>query len=215
MPTNHEHDEEAPPYSVLGSLRSLIPNHDRVSFAEALRVAEKQATKLLHLHPSTSVPIPTELITRLPKVEVEYTNHVASGATFWHHDLQTWIIHLSRSDSPRRQRFTLAHEYKHIIDHGRHHLLYKGTHKTTAEAQAERAADYFAGCLLVPQQLLKRAWDNGVRQIHKLAHEFHVSEHAIVVRLRQCGLIDYRTQAKLFGHYGIKYSTPEIEETSA
>ncbi|PEG33320.1 Zn peptidase [Mycolicibacterium agri] len=184
-----KHEREAPPHSVLGSLRALIPTHDRVAFAEALRVAEQQANKLLHLHGHPKLPIPAELIMELPKVTVEYTRHIVSGATFWHHHRQTWIIHLSRSDSPRRQRFTLAHEYKHIIDHGRHHLLYKGTRRTTAETQAERAADYFAGCLLVPRQLLKRAWHNGVTQTHRLAELFHVSEQAIEVRLRQCGLV--------------------------
>lgn len=216
MHLRHEEEREASPHSVLGSLRALIPAHDRVTFAEALQVAERQADKLLHLHGHAKLPIPTELITALPKVAVEYTRHLASGATFWHHHRQTWIIHLSRSDSPRRQRFTLAHEYKHIIDHGRFHLLYEDSDTTTTKAQSERAADYFAGCLLVPRHLLTRAWDNGVRKTHKLAQLFYVSEQAIVVRLKQCALIDRRNPAQPLGHVGVKYySGSNSEEISA
>lgn len=32
-----------------------------------------------------------------------------------------WIISIAEGDSPARQRFTLLHEFKHIIDHGHTH----------------------------------------------------------------------------------------------
>ena len=50
------------------------------------------------------------------------------------------------------------------------------------------AADYFAGCTLIPKRDLKRAWGNGIQRTTDLAHCFGVSEPAIRVRLAQTGL---------------------------
>ncbi|MBK6886858.1 MAG: ImmA/IrrE family metallo-endopeptidase [Tetrasphaera sp.] len=58
----------------------------------------------------------------------------------------------------------------------------------TARQQAETAADYFAGCALVPKRELKRAWGLGIQRIDDLAAHFGVSQHAIEVRLDQTGL---------------------------
>lgn len=176
--------------SVLGTLRAITPARDNVTYAEALRVAELQANKLLNLSRLAEPPVSSEIITTLPKVSIEYIKSVAtSGASFWNKHRRTWVIQVSRSDSTCRCRFTLAHEFKHIIDHGRQHLLYRGTHRTSAETQAERAADFFAGCLLVPRRLLVRAWRSGIHKSSDLAQLFHVSEQAIAVRLRQTGLV--------------------------
>src|SRR5690554_2113108 len=80
------------------------------------------------------------------------------------------------------------HEFKHVIDHGRTHQLYTGDRRTTPHEQAERAADYFAGCALVPRTALKHAWGNGLQHPATLADHFSVSEAAIRVRLDQTGL---------------------------
>ena len=178
------------PLSVLGSLRAVIPERADVTFSEALRIAELQASKLLERHHITDAPVPRELITELPKLTIRYGTQLISGACYWDMKAGSWVIQLSRADSWQRRRFTLAHEYKHIIDHGRQDLLYRGTRRTTAALQAEHAADYFAGCLLVPRRLLKRAWGNGVQRTAELARLFEVSEQAVGVRLRQCGLVD-------------------------
>lgn len=87
-----------------------------------------------------------------------------------------------------RQRFTLFHEYKHVVDHGRTGLLYRGTPGRSPEQQAEQAADYFAGCVLMPKRLVKLAWGNGIQAPAVLAALFDVSERAAEVRLAQLGL---------------------------
>lgn len=176
--------------SVLAYLRGLIPVRDAITFPEALRIAELQANKLLELHGIVDGPVPTEVISELPKLIIENTGRLVSGATFWNKHHQAWVIQLSRADSPARRRFTLAHEYKHIIDHGRQTVLYRKTRTRSAAAQAEQSADYFAGCLLVPRRLLKRAWGNGIQDASELAQLFEVSEQAVGVRLRQTGLVD-------------------------
>lgn len=178
--------------SVLASLRALIPQRTVTSQTEALRIAEHQATRLLELHSIDSGAIPTDLILELPKIEVELVDAPVSGASFWNG--RAWIIQLNKHENYRRQRFTLAHEYKHIIDHNRADTLYTGTRDGSAQQQAEQAADYFAGCFLVPKKLLKRAYFSGIQRTADLADVFQVSEAAMAVRLRQTGIVEPATR---------------------
>lgn len=182
------HQRQQPSTSVLGDLRTLVPAHSRVTFTEALRIAERQANRLLELRHVTSGPIASELISELPKITIEYTSGLVWGASFWDANRQAWVIHLSHAEPPAHNRFTLAHEFKHIIDHGRQTMLYQGTRQSDPAAQAEQAADYFAGCLLVPRKFLKAAWKSGVQTTGELADMFQVSEYTIGNRLRQIGL---------------------------
>lgn len=172
--------------STLASLRRLIPTRESIAFNESLRVAELQAAKLLSLFDINDGPVPSELITELPRLRVVYGDLPASGTSHWNGE--EWIITLNRHEAHARQRLTLAHEYKHIIDHGSTKRLYTGSWRHSEEAQSEQAADYFAGCLLVPRRLLKRAWGNGIQSPDALARHFNVSVPAITVRLAQTGL---------------------------
>lgn len=174
--------------SVLATLRGLIPNREVRSQEEAKRVAEHQATRLLELHRIESGPVPVEFIADLPKIEIEIVDAPVSGASFWNG--ANWIIQLNKHEPFCRQRFTLAHEYKHIIDHNRADALYIGSRDATPAEQAEQAADYFAGCLLVPKKLLKRAYYGGMQRTADLADYFQVSEAAMTVRLRQTGIVE-------------------------
>lgn len=182
--TNYNADESR---SVLGHLRALIPERN-CSFDEALRVAELQALKLLQLLRVEAAPVPSEIITELPRIDVQLRPIPMSGLSYW--DGTSWIIALNRSEPGTRQRFTLLHEYKHIIDHGRVRGLYRGNGNLSAEQQAERAADYFAGCALMPRPLMKRAWASGLQTPDRLARLFETSERAISVRLAQLGLVE-------------------------
>ena len=177
--------------STLGSLRSLIPTR-RCRFLEALRVAELQASRLLDIYRIEEAPVPMELVSELPRIEVQYRPIPMSGLSYW--DGQNWVIGLNRAEPLTRQRFTLLHEYKHIIDHGSVRNLYPGSGRTSAEQQAEQAADYFAGCVLMPRKLLKRAWASGLQTPDQLARHFQTSERAIGVRLAQVGLVDRATR---------------------
>lgn len=179
-----------PTRSVLASLRACIPTRNDITPSEAFRIAELQANRLLELHAITTWPIPRDIISELPKIRILPTRSLADGASFWDNRSEQWIILLNTADSWRRQRFTLAHEYKHIIDHTTRHQLYHDRPSSSAQRQAEHTADYFAGCLLIPRRLLKRAWGQGIQRTDELAHLFQVSEQAIGVRLRQTGLVE-------------------------
>lgn len=182
--------------SVLALLRACVPPHDNITFDEALRIAERQATKLLELHRISDGPVPDSVITGIPHIRIINTARLGSstfvdGASMWDAKARRWVILLNRASTVQRQRSTLAHEFKHILDHPIDNL-YKATHRLRSSRQAEHAATYFAGCLLIPRELLHRAWHNGIRSPAALAELFQASEHAITVRLRQTGLMENR-----------------------
>jgi len=171
--------------STLGRLRSIAPSTGELSFDEALRVAELQAARIAELVGGFD-RLTEATIGQLPRVRVVQEDLGVSGMSHW--TGTEWLITLNERDSLRRQRFTLLHEFKHIIDHGTTHRLYTGSQRASTKVQAERAADYFAGCALVPKRELKSAWGQGIQGIPALAAHFDVSEEAIVVRLSQTKL---------------------------
>lgn len=182
------HDEPSttePPTSVLATLRRLIPTRLDITFAEALQIAEVQAARLLALTGIDEGPIPDEVITELPRIRVIRADLPVSGLSHWNGT--HWVITLNASEPRTRHRFTLAHEYKHIIDHGSRDRLYRGS---LAELQSEKAADYFAACLLMPRLFVKRAWGNRLQQLKELANHFDVSLPAMRFRLEDIGLLE-------------------------
>lgn len=177
--------------SVLGRLRALTPRRKDVTYDEALRIAELQAARLTELLGGAD-GVTEERIARLPRIRVVYEAIGVSGMSHW--TGENWLITLNTGDSPARRRFTLLHEFKHIVDHGSAGLLYLGSRRASAPEQAEHAADYFAGCALVPKRDLKRAWGSGMQRIPDLAAHFGVSEQAISVRLSQTKLDAFNDQ---------------------
>jgi Zn-dependent peptidase ImmA (M78 family) len=176
--------------SVLANLRALVPDRP-LSFTEALRIAELQAYRLRRLLSVDDDAFPTELIAELSRLRVvEKPNLPVSGASYWAGG--AWVIALNSSEPWQRRRLTMLHEFKHIVDHGRQNLLYRGTSRTTGEQQAEQVADFFAGSVLVPKQLLKSAYGKGLQRPGDLAELFAVSTRAIEVRLAQTGLTEPR-----------------------
>lgn len=100
---------------VLASLRSLIPIR-LLDFREAMQIAELQAARLLELTSSSDWPIDSAVIAGLPRIRIQYCDLPTSGKSYW--DGHNWVIALTAAEPATRQRFTLLHEYKHIIDHG-------------------------------------------------------------------------------------------------
>jgi hypothetical protein len=183
----------------LARLRDLVPIR-ALTHGEALRIAELQATRFLALSEIAEPPVPESIITRVPKIEVRRISPWAvSGCTDW--TKGTWLIVIRGSETGVRQRFTIAHEFKHILDHRFVHLLYPTTRGVSAHQRAESVCDYFAGCLLVPKVWLKRAWGNGSQDIGTLARSFGVSQAAMKTRLLQTGLITYEDRCGTTGGY--------------
>ena len=172
--------------SALSELRALVPRRP-LRYTEALRIAELQAQRLLTLAGIADAPVPTDLFSRLPRIEVVFADDSpVSGSAHW--DGHDWIIVVNAREREPRRRASLAHELKHVIDHTTHSFLYSGMPRMTAAEQAERAADYFAGCLLMPTNWLKQASADGCRTAEQFASRFGVSSRLADKRLHQVGL---------------------------
>lgn len=181
--------------SVLARLRDLLSPGYCPDFPETLRLAERQAEAFLRLTglADSDRPVPARLITGLPRIKVVCEPIAESGMSQYVGG--TWLIVLNSRDHRLRQRFTLAHEFKHVLDHHDAKVLYTGRHwlpddERAAEAvrQRERAADHFAGCLLMPDRQVTRLWTDGLHSPDALADHFDVSTAAMRVRLEQLGL---------------------------
>ena len=189
------------PQSIIRQLRSLMPLRP-LEEHEARSIAERQAIKLLELLGQHEPSVNVGLIIELPRVEVkvEPNLHVGGVSGFSQWSRGRWLIVVNRDDSPTRRRFTLSHEFKHVLDHPFVKVIYSelGENDADRNRMTEQICDYFAGCLLMPRNWLKRAWANGVQDQAALAAMFDVSEAAMAIRLQQIGLTEPRARQAHF-----------------
>ncbi|MBV9661871.1 MAG: ImmA/IrrE family metallo-endopeptidase [Acidimicrobiales bacterium] len=174
--------------SLITHVRDLVPLRS-LRPVEAYRLAELQADTLLKVLDITEPPVPVEFVADLPKVQVRYVAHwPSSGMTRWTH--ATWTVVINSSEPAVRQRFSLGHELKHILDDRFKDIIYPNDGPMSEERLQESVCDYFSGCLLVPKRWLRQAWTEGLQNSFLLARHFDVSEPAIQVRLSQIGLTE-------------------------
>lgn len=183
---NHNHTTAE--RSTLTLLRGLVPNRD-LSPREAYLIAELQANRLLRHFNIQTDAVPDETISELPRIRIEREHGLpVSGSAHWNG--RYWIISLNADEHPLRQRFSLAHEFKHVIDHTVMDRLYHDRIGISAYEQSERIADYFAACLLMPKRTVKRLWFQGSQNVNHLADLLQVSPAALRYRLNQLGLTE-------------------------
>ncbi len=173
--------------SALTTLRALVPRRT-LTASESLTIAELQANRLLELFSISGPRVPTELITELPRIEVRLDLDLpVSGSTHWKRG--RWIITLNANEPGARRRFSLMHEFKHILDHTTKQYLYGDVANDHHVAQlAERSADQFAASLLMPKRWIKREWFDAGQRISVAARRFDVSPRALTVRLWLLGI---------------------------
>lgn len=173
----------------IAEVRSLAPRRLLPTW-EARVLAERQAGRLIRALRVEEPPFPEQAIECLPRVDVRYVGQRRlAGALQWTGG--HWCIAVNRDDTWGRQRFSMCHELKHLIDHPLKDALYRDGRFGSAHIQAERAADYFAACLLMPKSWVKRVfYEEGVRDERVLARRFQVSVAAMRVRLDQLGLYE-------------------------
>lgn len=173
---------------VVSRLRDLVPLRP-LRYSEAMRLAELQAQRFLAISGVTEPAVPERVMTELPHVKVTRVSPFpTSGATHWVRG--NWMVVLNGSEPITRQRFSLAHEFKHIVDHRFVDLMYSGFPDAERDEMVERLCDYFAGCILMPRPWVKRLYYSGVQQLPMLAQTFGVSQAAMSVRLKQIGIAE-------------------------
>ena len=101
--------------SILASLRSLVPQRP-LSPGESIRIAELQANRLLQHFQIETPAVPEEIVSELPRIRIVRERCLpVSGSAHWNG--RHWIVTLSADEHPCRQRFSLMHEFKHVLDH--------------------------------------------------------------------------------------------------
>ncbi len=175
----------------IAECRLLCP-HRPLAPWEARAVAERQAHRFHALMRITEPPFPEQAIEYLPRVQVHYVKaRTISGAIRWRHD--TWQVLINSDTTWGRMRYSLAHELKHLLDHSLRHAIYSDSRFGSAGSAAERAADYFAACLLMPSVWVRRCfYSEGYRDPRVLARRFKVSTTAMRYRFDQLGLPQWR-----------------------
>ncbi len=117
------------------------------------------------------------------------------------------VIVVNSQFSLERRRLTLAHELAHRLIEG----------SGMAEKEIERAANLFAGAFLMPKEHLLREVGKhrqalGYKELIGLKRIYRVSGAALLMRLRQIGVIDESTLIYAFQTIARGWRTQEPEE---
>lgn len=182
---------------IVKDLRDVLPKRP-LAYHEAMRLAELQAVKLLAAWGMTKPPVTESVISALPRIEVERIAPLpasVSGGAKWVKGL--WVIVLNAAEPLVRQRFSLAHEFKHVLDGTAAEFHYPAIGAMSNEARTEQICDYFAACLLMPKVWVRRAFVNGPQDLRTLARTFGVSVSAMNIRLQALGLIPKIPRCKI------------------
>jgi len=167
-------------------LRALLPGR-AMTWSEAHSVAERQAALLLDLLHISEPPVPQFVISSLPGIVVDWredwpTSGMAVQAG------SHWRIVLKKSEPRQRQRFSLAHEFKHVLDDPVIDSTHAHLKPHRQKERAERLCNYFAACLLMPRPWVKHDYRGGMQRVATLARRYYVSQEAMTTRLSELGL---------------------------
>lgn len=191
--------------TVIEQVRDLMPRRP-LSLTESYSVAERQAYKLLELLEISAPHVTYDKLLQLPNLEIElepsYLMPHFAGVS--HFSKGHWVVFVDKNDILGRRHFTLAHEFKHVIDHPLDKLVYARLGYSDEErrrAHIEAICQYFAACFLMPKAWVKNSWANGIQDVYNLASLFQVSVTAMEVRLRQMGLLDDETDRDVRAYF--------------
>lgn len=96
-------------------------------------------------------------------------------------------IYLNEKDSPQRRLFTAAHEIAHVRLHPNdNHIDYRNL--LNSHEIKERESNFFAACLLMPEDDFKKRWHKCNGDIADLSYFFGASKAAISYRAEELGL---------------------------
>lgn len=119
-------------------------------------------------------------------------------------------ILLNRSNMPWRRNYDLAHEFFHIITWA-NFPLNKVHCESGKKSMAEKLADAFASCILLPEESLIESFDArlkdgqiGFLDLIDIARDFSVSIQALLYRLVNLGRIKKKEVSKILEEGTIK-----------
>jgi hypothetical protein len=167
-------------------LRRVVPARP-LSLTEARSLAERQAALLIDLMHLSEPPIPMFVISSLPGIYVEWKEDWPVSGT----SVRTgshWRIVIRAEECRQRQRFSLAHEFKHVLDHPTIAATQSHLKPHRRQPRGEQMCNFFAACLLMPRPWIKHDFYGGMQSVRALARRYYVSEEAMRTRLHELGL---------------------------
>lgn len=178
---------------LLSNLRALTPNRP-LTYGESLQLAHLQAARfrrwvgadepeinLIGLVKQQLVPVSFVPSYRLNGESGLTTNAVADKVQMF----------INENEPLARQRFSLLHEFKHVLDFEHADVLHAKLGRGNTKLQAdmiEWICNEFAGHVLMPTALVKRSWLR-LQDLPTTANLFNVSVEAMATRLERLGLI--------------------------
>lgn len=171
------------PTSLIARLRAIAPEAPR-DLAAALDTARRQARVLLELTEIHEPPVDPAILLLDPKIELVHSPELdaASGACRWIGS--RYVIAVNEREPAPRQRFTAFHEFKHAIDGAATTAVLARFSRAGRRPAPEFVADYFAACVLMPDDWLDAAVRHA-RDLDHLTDYFGVSRQAMEIRLRE------------------------------
>jgi len=183
--------DQMPP-GLLARLRAMVPKR-ALGWSEAEQLAERQANRLRAQLDVLGPLLREEDIANLPWLTISRRERLPTSGVATKTDFG-WLIVLKGDEPMVRQRFSLAHELKHVLDDELVDRspdgLYPSIGGYSPHERAERVCDRFAAALLMPKAILRADWADSIQDIATLARRYDVSRAAMRVRLSQLGLIE-------------------------
>lgn len=179
--------------TLIAELRGIAPSRP-LSYGESLQVARLQASRLRRWAKANTPDINLAWLLNQATVPV---NLVPSHKLNEESGLTTNAIsgrlemYLNRAEPAKRQRFSLLHEFKHVLDFDAADQLHAHLGSGNPQAQAnqiELIANEFAGQALMPKRLVVSTWVK-TQNLALTAGLFNVSLEAMKTRLTRLGLI--------------------------
>ena len=178
---------------LIAELRKLAPNRP-LSYGESIQVARLQAAKLRALLGIDTPEINLMWLIQQAVVPVRFVpSHELnedSGLTTDLIDGQLQIF-INEAEPAIRQRFSVLHELKHVLDFPHAKTLHGRLSSGDAALKGnmiEWIANDFAAHVLMPTPLVKRVWHK-TQDVTLSASFFNVSREAMTTRLTKLGLI--------------------------
>lgn len=183
---------------LLAELRAVAPDRP-LTYGESLQVGRLQAARLRRWAEADEPDINLIWLVEQRAVPVYFVpSHrlgEQSGLTTDQVNDRVEMF-INQSEPPLRQRFSLLHELKHVLDFPAAELLHAKLGRGNRKLQAnmiEWVANDFAAHVLMPTPIVKRLWGM-YRDIATVANHFNVSTEAMGTRLERLNLIGEQPQ---------------------
>lgn len=174
-----------------------------------IKWAEKKAIKLLESLNIDQLPIPVDDIAKSLNITISNEPFEGNISGVLYRDETHTIIGVNSKESPKRQRFTIAHEIGHFTLHEGEQVFvdqdfsvtFRDNNSSKGNNLTEIEANAFAASLLMPEHLVKKVYettihygvdpfsDNHQEEVALLAKIFNVSQTSMLIRLTKLGLL--------------------------